>query len=388
MSIQTHTMPVGRRGIELITGALLLLLAALQVPALGGQSPSAPVPPPRVATLGTCRLAGDVIIADCRVAYRTYGSLSAARDNVVLIPTFFAGRSEDHRFMLGAYVDTTRHHVIIVDALADGYSSSPSNTRATGRGFAAITIGDMVDVQHRLLTDHLGIRHVRAVVGISMGGFQAFEWAVRYPTFMDAVVPIVGSPRPTTYDRLIYDTWRHSAEEMGRASVDGDSAWMQASRLEALFMRTPRFVNDSTDAALDQGIRETALAYRAASWSLADYETQLRAMAAHDISARFRGGMARAAATTSARMLVVWSPDDQLVDPRPAAAFARLVRADTLSVQSNCGHAVFWCEPERIGRVVRAFIARVPARPVVTSVDRAIGTGAEARMHEIRAVRN
>jgi homoserine O-acetyltransferase len=260
--------------------------------------------------------------------------------------------------MLGTYVDTTRYHVVIVDALADGYSSSPSNTTGGSAAFAALTIGDMVDAQHRLLTEHLGIRHVRAVVGISMGGFQAFEWAVRYPTFMDAVIPIVATPRPTTYDRLVYETWRRSAEQSVASGVPADSAWRQASRLETLFMRTPRFLNDSADAHLARSIDEMAAGYR--SWSLADYAAQLRALGTHDISARFDGDMARAAASVRARMLLVWTPDDHLVDSRSAAAFGRLARADTLAVPSDCGHAVFWCEPERIGRVVREFIARAP----------------------------
>jgi homoserine O-acetyltransferase len=285
----------------------------------------------------------------------------------VLIPTFFAGRSEDHLFMLGAYVDTTRYHVVIVDALADGASASPSNT-ATGRSaFDGVTIGDMVDVQHRFLTEHLRVPRVRAVVGISMGGFQALEWAVRYPTFMDAAVPIVATPRPTAYDRLIYDTWRRSAEALDIPSVNVDSAWMQASRLEALFMKTPRTVNDSGDAALARTVHEMATAYQGASWSLADYAAQLRAVATQDVSARFGGDMSRAAAAVKARLLLVWSPDDMLVDPRPTEAFARLAGAETFVVPSPCGHAVFWCEDDRIGQAVRAFIARDPSATLPSS---------------------
>ena len=338
--------------------ALVLLLLMLWAPTMIAQQPSATVPPPQVATLGVCRLSAGTVIDPCRVAYRTYGRLSPARDNVILIPTFFAGRSEDHWFMLGTYVDTMRHHVVIVDALADGYSSSPSNTPTGAAPFADLTIGDMVDVQHRFLTEHLGLRHLRAVVGISMGGFQAVEWAVRYPTFMDAAVPIVATPRPTNYDRLIFETWRSSAEALSGPTIDADSAWMQASRLETLFMRTTRYANDSSEASLARSVRELATAYRTTSWSLADYATQLRAIAAHDVSARFGGNMTSAASAVRAHMLFVWSPDDMVVDPRPAAAFARLVRADTLTVPSACGHAVFWCDAERIGRVVREFVAQ------------------------------
>ena len=345
---------VARRTASLPLRVALLLFAARPLIA----QPPAPPPTPQTAALGTCRLSGDRSLNHCRVAYRTYGKLSPSRDNVVVIPTFFAGRSEDHLFMLGAYVDTTRYHVVIIDALADGHSSSPSNSTAGAVAFARLTIGDMVDVQHRFLTERLGIRHARAIVGISMGGFQVFEWAVRYPTFMDAAVPIVATPRPTSYDRLIYDTWRRSAEELSGPHTNPDSAWMQASRLETLFMRTTRFVSDSGDAHTLASMRGMAKGYRESSWSLTDYAAQLRAIASHDISARFSGDMSRAAAATRARLLIVWSPDDMLVDPRAAAAFARLVRADTLAVPSACGHAVFWCEPERIGLVVREFIDR------------------------------
>ena len=347
----------------------MLVIASLAGRRLSAQA-SVSLPPPTIVSLGTCRFSSGAAVDDCRVAYRTYGRLSAARDNVVIIPTYFAGRSEDHRFMLGDYVDTTRYHVVIVDALADGYSSSPSNSRAGSAAFARVTIGDMVDVQYRFLAERLGFRHVRAVVGISMGGFQAFEWAVRYPTFMDLVVPILGTPRPTPHDRLIYETWRRSAHALDSRHTNTDSAWVQASRLETLFMRTTRFSNDSGDAWLSRSVRELAAGYRSASWKLADYAAQLEAVETHDISARFDGDMSRAASAVRARMLIVWSPDDMLVDPRPAAAFARLVGAETLAIPSDCGHAVFWCEPGRIGAAVQRFLAKQPTVGVLMPPNR------------------
>lgn len=355
LSIITHPdRPLRARRRARAAAIAIATIAALPTGSLDAQSASS-------ASLGTCRLSSGASLSACRVDYRTFGKLSPARDNVVVIPTFFAGRSEDHQFMLGTYVDTTRHHVIIVDALADGASSSPSNSPAGATAFAALTIGDMVDVQHRLLTEVLGFRHVRAVVGISMGGLQTFEWAVRYPTFMDVAVPLFGTPRLTPYDRLIFDTWRSSAEALNRPGVDPDTAWTQASRLEALFMNTPRLLIDSGDAHVTRTVHALAAGYRKGSWSLADYSAQLRAIASHDIAARFDGDMKRAASAVRARMLVVWSPDDILVDPEPPAAFARLVGADSLAVPSACGHAVFWCDAENIGRTVRAFIEAAPS---------------------------
>lgn len=132
-------------------------------PAVATQT-TARSPPLEVATLATCWLAGGATLPACRVAYRRYGRLAADRDNVELVPTFFSGKSEDHLFWLGTHVNTTRHLGVIVDALADGYSSFPSNTPGGAAVVAALPIGEMVDVQHRLLTEHLGIQHLRAVV--------------------------------------------------------------------------------------------------------------------------------------------------------------------------------------------------------------------------------
>src|SRR5882672_9263362 len=149
---------------------LAAALAALQFgKAASGQARPAPPPPPppaTVASLGTCRLGSGATIENCRVAYRTFGRLNAARTKAVLIPTWLPGRS-----------------------------SSPSNTPEGRAAFRALTIADMVEAQHRLVVEILKLPGLHAVLGISMGGMQAFEWAVRYPTFVDAVVPIVGTPQ-------------------------------------------------------------------------------------------------------------------------------------------------------------------------------------------------
>ena len=322
-----------------------------------GQTPAPAYPPPTVVSLGTCRLASGATIPDCRAAYRTFGRLNAERTNAVLVPTFFAGRSEDHAFMLGSYVDTTRYHVIVADALADGHSSSPSNSAAAARAaFGDLTIGDMVEAQHRLLVEHLGIRHLRAVVGISMGGMQAFEWAVRYPAFADVVVPVVGSPRVTAFDRLVYGAMKGAAEQAGRAGVRADSAWTQASRIETLFMRTPAMLTDSGPAWVEREVAALAGAYRQQGWAHEDYAAQLGALERHDVAARFGGALSRAAGAVRARMLVVYSADDRMVSAGPAAEFARLAGADTLSVPSACGHSLFWCEEAVVGAAVRQFL--------------------------------
>src|SRR5689334_10091269 len=200
----------------------------------------ASLPAPRIVSLGTCRLASGREIPNCRIAYRAFGRLNETRSNVILIPTWLLGRSDDWVPLVGpdGYVDTTSFQVLIVDALGDGHSSSPSNTAASARSaFADLTVGDMVETQHRLLTEKLGIQHLRAVVGFSMGGMQAIEWAVRYPSFVDRVVPIAGSARVGSFDRMMWTAMLHEIEDAKRAATPADSVWSRLAHLEMLFVQ-------------------------------------------------------------------------------------------------------------------------------------------------------
>lgn len=315
--------------------------------------------PPRVASLGACQLSGGGVIADCRVAYRTFGRLNASRDNVVLIPTWLQGRSEDWIPFIGprGYVDTTRFHVIIVDALGDGHSSSPSTVpEPARRAFHALTIADMVESQYRLLTENLKITGLHAVVGFSMGGMQALEWAVRYPTFLDRAVPIAGAPRIGAFDHLMWTTTLQIIEHGRRSGVPTDSVWAQLARFEALFVQTPTAVNRSSWDSVMIAAATQGKTYRK-SWPLEDFAAQLQAIRRHDISLRFGGDMSRAAKAVRARVFIAHSPDDHMVTSGPSVEFAGMIGAQTLLVPSDCGHVSFFCQQDTLGSAVRSFLA-------------------------------
>ena len=192
----------------------------------------------QTADLGECALENGGTIQDCTIGYRTAGTLNDERSNAILFPTWFSGTSEDLLNQMGphALVDTSRYHVIFVDALGNGVSSSPStHTAQADSTFPVFTIEDMVHTQHRLLTEHLNIDSLHAVMGISMGGMQTFAWMMQYPGFMDKAVPIAGTPRLTPQDRLL---WRAQLRAF-RTAATPQQAMRTITAIHSLHLQTP-----------------------------------------------------------------------------------------------------------------------------------------------------
>ena len=126
----------------------------------------------------------------------------------------------------GQPLDASRYFIILPDAIGTGKSSRPSDgLRAK---FPKYNYQDMVSAQHRLVTEHLGVRHLRLVIGNSMGGMQTWLWAQNYPTLLDIAVPMASMPtamsgRNWMMRRLITD------------SIRNDPAWMDGN-----YTRQPR----------------------------------------------------------------------------------------------------------------------------------------------------
>jgi len=155
------------------------------------------------AELGTCPTVRGEVVLDCRIGYRTFGRLNERKDNAVLVPSWHGGRSETMIFILGdgGWVDTTRHFAILMDKLGNGVSTSPSNSRSQpGSAFPRLTMGDLVTAERRAVVEHLGIRRLHAVIGWSMGGMQAIEWALRFPDVVGRAISVAGTPRMGNYE--------------------------------------------------------------------------------------------------------------------------------------------------------------------------------------------
>ena len=313
------------------------------------------------ADLGRCQLDSGQVVEQCRVGYRTFGTLNAERSNAVLFPTWFGGTSADLRQFFGPdkLIDTTRFFGVAIDALGDGVSSSPSNNPVRkGPDFPQITIRDMVRSQYRLATETLGLRHVFAVAGLSMGGMQVFEWMVTYPDFMDKAVAMAGTPQQTSFDLLQWDLLRRaivSDPDYAGGHYTGHPVLEIASELLAMDITSPAYhVRTETRAEMPQIIKRTVSSPFSVDPN--DYLWQLRAMMAHDVT-HGSGTLEDAARRTKARLFFAGDTHDHLVNPTPGLHWAKILGAPTFISTADCGHRIFVCDRDALTAAVRRFLA-------------------------------
>lgn len=325
---------------------MLLLLAA----------PALAQPPLQFAEIRNLRLASGQTVADCRLGYRTYGSLNAGRTNAVLLPTWFTGSSAQLDGLIGPdrLVDPARFFVITVDAPGNGVSCSPSNSGETLR---ALAIADMVEAERRLVTEHLGLKSLHAVVGISMGGMQAFEWITAHPEMVRFAVPIVGSPRLSASDVLLWSAELKAIEAVERAGGNPRDAMPAVRLMHEFALTTPAWIHrNRPPAELAQWLKQQEEEARK-GMDPRDYAAQLRAMIGHDVTRRFGGSLEKAGAAVRARVLVVAAEQDHMVNPLPALEMAAVAGFDVLRLKTDCGHLATRCEDARIAAAVREFLA-------------------------------
>jgi len=135
-------------------------------------------------------------------------------------------------FVAGAPLDTTRFYLIMPDGIGHGRSSKPSDTLRTR--FPRYTYDDMVAAHHRLLTEHLGVQHLRLVMGTSMGGMQTWVWGETYPDFMDALMPLACQPvaivgRNRLWRTMLMDAIRSDPDWQGGAYTSQPRAGLRTA---------------------------------------------------------------------------------------------------------------------------------------------------------------
>ncbi len=342
-------------------------------------------------------------LAGVTVVYETYGELNAARDNAVLICHAISGDSHvarheeqddpgwwDIAVGPGNAIDTNRYFVICPNLLGGCRgttgpgSINPATGKPYGRNFPTITVGDMVEVQRRLL-DHLGVGQLRAVVGGSLGGHQALTWAIRHPDRVRGVVALATSARLTSQalafdvvgrNAILRDPHFHGGQYYDRpegprvglalARMIGHITYLSREAMKEKF-EADRF--KPRDVAIEFEKRFSVgsyLGYQGVKFverfDANSYLTLSVAMDLFDLGSTPQQ-LVEAFRNTRARWLVVSFSSDWLFPPDQSrdlvnALIANNAPVSYCNVQSTCGHDAFLLPNDlpMYGEMTRAFL--------------------------------
>ncbi len=326
------------------------------------------------------RTTGGEVLPEVTLAYVTRGTLAADGRNAILITHGYTSgprmiepgvaSSEGAWSTLvgpGAPIDTDRYFVVCSNMLGSSYGSTngasidPRTGKPYGSRFPHITVEDIVTAQKRML-DGLGVKHLRAVVGPSYGGFQAFQWGITFPDFMDGIVPVVTSPRPPTSDReagLL--KWFESDPNWNGGdyyATGGVKQTMTALRVDTLTrygMANSLAARFPTKAAADAELHRIASA-----WADAFDANSLfilgRAMETYDVASHFN--------RIKVPVLYVLSRTDALFPPSLAPGVmaglkAAGVDATYFEIDSDHGHLASGADADKWAPALRAFMTKL-----------------------------
>ena len=254
-----------------VAGVLLLLALALSVatPVLAVEAD---------ARLEGFRFASGESLAELRIHYRAFGRPSRGPDrrvnNAVLIlhgttgsgAQFVQPAFAGELFGPGQPLDTTRYYVVLPDGIGHGASSKPSDgPRAR---FPRYRYADMIEAQRRLLTEGLGVDHLRLVLGTSMGGMHAWMWGERHPGFMDALMPLASLPGPISgrnrvWRRMVIDAirndpdWRNGDYEKQPPSLRTAAQMLWLMSTNPVIRQRQAPTRAQADSAIDAAVART-----------------------------------------------------------------------------------------------------------------------------------
>jgi homoserine O-acetyltransferase/O-succinyltransferase len=352
------------RFLRVVSLIALVITSSVVCTISSAQLASPPVSPvtsalttPQLINLGECKLESGATIRDCKIGVITIGTLNGARDNAILFPTWYGGKSSDLARYVGAdkLVDPAKYFVILADSFGNGVSSSPSNSATqSGAAFPAVSIRDMLSQQKRVVTEHFKLTKLHAVIGISMGAMQALEWSVRENDFANKFVAIAGSPRLAPYDIVLWETIERALQSVIECQCQrpmqilaGTRFLMQGADVQA--KNVPHEALGKVRADIEKASITVPLAH--------DRILQLRAMVGHDVSRDLGSDLALAAKRAGNKLLTLAGNKDNIVTPEPVIAFGKLSGNATLEFPT-CGHDIPMCQSALIFPTVRDFLTR------------------------------
>lgn len=297
-------------------------------------------PPLNFAELGDVMLFSGETLTDCYMGYRILGKANEERSNYILYPTWHGGTSEHIADLITKYdfIDTSAYCIIMVDALANGVSTSPSNSETqSGELFPEIRVIDMARCQKAVL-DYLDIKHLYAIVGGSMGSMQGFELIVEYPELANKAILYVCSPRNSAYDKI-----RHEISldiiDMGRKYNIPPQEYMRSITLiQNINGKSPEYF--SIEMSHNQAKEHIAKfnTYQPGFFTQDNLYCQTKALYYHDISWRDGYDMKKTAERIKTDLFIIVNKQDHTVSPWEALEFAEMTHAKTLVLDNNRGH--------------------------------------------------
>ena len=312
-----------------------------------------------------------------RIAYHTYGRMNAAGDNVVWVCHALTANSDvadwwPHTVEKGRFLDPTRYFVVCANILGSHYGTTgPLHVNpATGEpwysDFPHFTIRDMV-AAHRLLARELGIGRIAALVGSSVGGFQAVEWAVEEPERFERLILIATAAKASPWTIAIDETQRMAIEADTTFGERRDDAGMKGlAAARAIGLLTYRGGEGYNLTQQDR--EELPQEHRASTYqqyqgeklcrryNAYSYYAILDAFDTHDVG-RGRGGVAAALGGIRARTLVVGITTDMIFTPREMRELHDQIPGSLYrEIDSPFGHDGFLVEYEQLDGILSPFM--------------------------------
>lgn len=323
------------------------------------------------------RLERGGVLDNLTIAYHTYGTLSPEADNVVWVCHALTASSDvadwwPHTVETGRFLDPAKWFVVCANIIGSPYgTTSPLSVNPrTGApyyaDFPSVTIADMARA-HALLARHLGIARVRTLIGSSVGGFQAVEWACQSPAMFSRLVLIATDVVATPWTIAIDETQRMAIKAdptFGSPTPDAGLGGMAAARAIGLLTyrgssgynrtqcNTPDTPQWTHRACSYQQYQGEKLCRRFNAYS---YLSILDSFDTHHIG-RLHGGLHAAMASLTMPVLVVGITTDLLFPPSAMKALAKaLPRAIYREISSPFGHDGFLVEHSKLNNIIQSF---------------------------------
>jgi homoserine O-acetyltransferase/O-succinyltransferase len=315
----------------------------------------------KFGNIGNLTLENGAVIQNCSIGYRTFGKLNENKSNAVIYPTWFGGTSAELSGLIGPnkLIDSSKYYVIALDAIGNGISTSPSNSETQkDENFPVLTIHDMVESEYVLLTSNLGIKHLYAAIGGSMGSMQTLEWLVAYPDFIDKAIAYVCSPKSSSHDLLMWNLHLNIIESGKKCGQSEKEIIKNLDILTDLTSNTTAYL--SKHPAVEDFPKYLASFNNNTSKTFTCYNhvSQIKAMLAHDISKKFGGSMKETAKHIKAKLLMIVNRQDNILDPRPAIEFSKLANADILLLDNERGHLGISPEMKKCSKAIATFLEK------------------------------